>query len=302
MLNFQEKFKNSVADITTRSGRYAEGVSLKANVGIDGEDYGEMRLSETVSYTSETTDSVLEDGSVISDHVVLLPTEITISGVVSALHRSSYSQSVEDVNRISKLSDPIRPYLPSWSSSEISKINSIYDSVRSTSQRIDRAINTAGYYEGLSSDLNGNFRDLSNQFNEYVSDRAYKFVQSMQSIQSTRKPVSVNTLMLKSDEGVAEYKKDYDNMVITNFEYSKTNENSGIEFSITFKQVRFFTSKVIDVIVDPHPEQESALSKPENIGVTTGDEVDSMTIGDYFERYFSGDGSVLGDLAGAIRG
>lgn len=206
---------NQVSDyIKNKFGYGSEDTSNIENVGIGG--FKTLAMFKTsISNTVEVTDIPLEDGSIISDHVIATPTTAQISGVVSE-SITFLSEPHELISGFNQSLGLVSKYNVPYSQSAISKINDVQNSFFNAFDKLN--------------DVN---QDTLNMYNLFKDDKSLtkvkEFVSHVKSCMNTGKPIQVET--------GSDY---YEKMLITSLitEYDWINNEKAVAFTIDLKEIK----------------------------------------------------------------
>ncbi len=218
------------------------GFILKANV------------SETSAFTSTVPVSHLEDGSEASDHIILNPTTLSITGRVSEIIRQD-SKFDKLLKRAENTVAVIGIYLPAKNVAQIQKGNALISDVADKISEINRMIDDGeqiATFAGLT-----NPADSSKSIPE-------AFLDTMESLHLGLQLVSINMPF-----------RIYSNMRIDSCSLTRTNKSNALLYDIAATQVRFVETQSIAVIHVKNPTNnlKGQTENKSNEGTQTGDEV-----------------------------
>jgi len=221
------------------------------------------RVSETVQRTAQVPAITLEDGTVISDHIILDPLTINISGDVSDI----YIEKNKNIGLIGDISDKLSvvdQYLPQRTQSQISKAEGIINDVNNKALRVVNEIDR----------IDGFFSDLMSNSNPDTKNRE-KFVNQMKAFYEGRRPISID---MPDNQKL-------DNMVITSLSFEYDNQGDSTGFSIEATQVTFVKTQASDIALAPKQEESDAVSENEDKGPQEPQEAAESVLGGVLDEY-----------------
>lgn len=219
-MNIIDEIKNNIAG----------GKEEPVEIGID--DITIMiRITESESYTSEVATTLLEDGSNASDHVIINPVTINITGDVSDIFRSA-STFAQITDEIQSQIGAVDGYIPAKTQQQLSKISAIANDLNDVNRAIENAYNKG-------SNILNSFKNNSNA----ADGNQKKFYDEIVAKQRAGQRVKIKMPF-----------KTHENMIITNIDFGWDNEFDSTGFSLSAQQIRFATSAVTRIdtqIINP---------------------------------------------------
>lgn len=215
-----------------------------------------VRVTENVRRTATTTFSYVEDGSFVSDHIISDPIVISISGNVSDIHVvgdpvAKFLGSVQD-----DISD-INQFLPSRTQTQLTKISAIANDIADAESRIlNAAQRNPKIFDaiGLSDIASNRLKDLGVGKNQ---ERFIDVINAKMDNQKRGSNFNLSTIKIGP--------KEYNNLVITNFEFALDNKEDSLDFSIEFTEVREASSVVENSTDQANPVKAAADSAKEAV-------------------------------------
>jgi hypothetical protein len=182
------------------------------------------KLSEDIEQKAEVTTNPLESGEIISDHVVVQPTTITITGEVSNLELLPRTTEQSAINKhINNFTNIITPYIPNRTNSQKNKIQGLINKAESYLDLADEAIKKGRQiYDVLNGEQNYDLETNQKAFRRFFD-----------AMLSARMPMTITTKNWV-----------WMNMVIVGFSENSDNE-SFLRFALTFQEVRFAETETL---------------------------------------------------------
>lgn len=212
----------------------AQGYSLGTKtadtdyIGFDGRFKSDARSEEKESGKSTIANFYVEDGSQVSDHIIRDAKQLTISGEVSDvfyqknLLTNSFSQATDALGDISI-------YLPTTTSSQISKVNEYVNVSKNAKRRLDdfnQRYNKFGEYIGVATG-NDTLKTLTNTETSSSKSTQAEFVAFIREYQHLGRLMKIETIRFGT----------FENMAISSYSFSK-NEDDYMSYTIDFQQIR----------------------------------------------------------------
>lgn len=231
-------------------------------LGIAG-FYLSAKIRETTSRSATLTNNYVEDGSYVSDNIILDPLGVTIEGQVSAIE-------IKD-----KAETDITTFIQDKTADIVSTLYTIERSVQAVQRIRDIATSQDFNYKKLVEGLEQG-ETLYNLFTGNRKDIIQNFDEFMTRIWQSKLPITIET-----------YLKNYDNMVIVSYFSTKNIEDTGkLDYSVTFQQARY--AKTILTKVKPVRKQKknptgsmkNQTAETADKGVTNGKKVPTSLLSD----------------------
>jgi len=227
-------------------------------VGIGGYVAG-ARVKESVTKTSKVTQSVVEDGSTISDHIINNPVILQIEGDLGNV--SAFSGNPHKSGRSSNsLLGVISSFLPTRTKVQVQKLSHTINTIDRVATDIGNALSGSGnIFDAFSPLLT---KDEKQRFYQYF-DGIYK-----------------NKILID----VEMPDKTYQNMAMTYFNVSEFGGNY-LSYKFTFQEVRIAVTQSVDsseFTKNPGDGTKSQTSKTAKKGTVSGShagDVSSKTSG-----------------------
>lgn len=183
-------------------------------IGIAG-FYATVKLREQKVRSAQVTDYYVEDGNNVSDNIVLDPLILTIEGEVSKTHIKDNVNNNIFIDIQDKTAQIVNTlYTVQRSVQNVQRLRDIATSGEFDYKTITEALEQG---ETLYNLFTGNRKDMILNFDEF-----------MERIYNAKIPIMIET-----------FTKNYDNMVMTTYSTTKTNETEdAIQYTATFRQVR----------------------------------------------------------------
>jgi len=221
------------------------------------------RVRETTTYSAETPDSTVEDGSFVNDHIILRPLTLEIEGNVSDVHiRRSPTEEQAVLRTRAEIGNLANLYSPGFTSSQLQAVDALAVSVR------DRLLRAGALIDAGQPALNlfGNFDDQSKKLRE-------RFIEHIEEIHFGRQIISIDMPFRR-----------YDTMVITDVSTTRNNEFESIDFTMTARQIDISGTR--DVLVGPPAEgTDGQLDEPSDKGAQEGENVERSALNSIFDVF-----------------
>ncbi len=252
-------------------------VRPKNGIGISGFQF-DVLADEEISLSSDITDHYTEDNNAIQDHIALRPVRFTLRGYVSEITSTTAMQSSQLLANIQTLVS-LGGFLPQFSY----QATVIYAKAAGLFAQATQVVNQAENFFNLFTNVNTTSNKQQEAYNYFVSMR------------DSRQLCQVETPW-----------RVYENMAIEDIRVlSPENSRFVSDFSVTFKQLRFITTTVIQATINnplgsglltalTTPQvgsgrAQSMLSVPTDLGSTggqatnnNGDPVSVGTLASYY--------------------
>lgn len=229
------------------------------------------RVNETVSYTSQAPSTFVENGTSISDHIVLEPLIVTIDGEISDIFIKP-SNTFNFIKRVNQLISGTTIFLPSRLTDTTQRINSIINDFGS---RIFELQSRVDNYNRQILNIFGN-KDLESK------SLRERFVDAMESLHYGRQLVSIDMPFRR-----------YDNMRIIDLQITRNNQDEALKFKITAQKVRIaetFFTEINVKIKNPSTDNNGQSDSEKDKGTQKGEEPNEE------------ESSLLSDIIGAATG
>lgn len=244
-------------------------VSQKSNsqyIGFDSRFTADARIDEKMSRKSTATNFYVEDGSPASDHIIVDPLILSISGEVSKVtYQRSYL--LQEYLEARQLLGSISVYLPNRTNSQISKIgktvNKISNVIRKAEDITDKIKSIGAYGEdNLGIEGLNQYTDIDTLTNvKRVKNLETDFIAFLEDYVTNRKLMKVET----AKYGILE------NMAIVNYSLTTNNEDNSISYTIDLQEIR--TVKTIIT-----PVKQIAKNPKGQAGAQTQDKADKGVV------------------------
>jgi hypothetical protein len=201
------------------------------------------KLNETIEQKAEVTSNLVESGVIITDHIIVQPATITITGEVSDvefLPKDPQQQAID--KRINKINDIIMPFIPPRTTFQINKIQSMVNKV---DKYIDLA--TEEVKKGLQ------IYELVNPASGITRQQAFTAFFSM--LLKAKTPITLTTK-----------NKIWLNMALVGFSET-SDQNSFLSFSFTFQELRFAQTETIAVEQAKNPSSQAKDQVQEKVDI-----------------------------------
>lgn len=221
------------------------------NLGIAGLIF-DVVLKEEIGFKSTPTENYVEDGSVITDHIIKEAVKITINGEVSEMYwRPSQSSPNAIVKRLADIQSNFGEYAPPFLNSQISKIQSFALGAQGLVDKIDRALDKVDTLFGLSN------KDESASRQQ----QAYDFLSACWKTKQVFQVQTKNEI--------------FSNMTI--IALTQTNENNSFtSFSVVMQELRFAQTKTVDAIKKYAKKPSSGSAKTQTEKTSDKGKVDGV--------------------------
>lgn len=255
MVTLNQK-KNKLANFRAASKTAVEaGKAIVSIVGLHGIAGFQFHIpdEQMITLESEITDNYLENNVAVQDHIALKPVKISLRGFEGEISYSPKS-ILTTATKVTEVLGLVVRYLP--------KI-----------QRLDEQLDKT--YRGLTgrdkSSATDNFLNLYNLYKEFqnlwsltkAQARAFLFFEALR---NSRAIFSVAT----------QYRR-YDNMVIETIKAVQTGQTRDIsDFTLTFKQLNFTSSKTLKEVSAERREAQTSLSASKGIIKGIQSKVDTL--------------------------
>lgn len=194
-------------------------------IGFDGVFKLDARIEEKIARKTTVTNFYLEDGSSASDHVIVEPLTLSITGEVSNvtfqknLLLETYRQAREQLGNIGI-------YTPNRTLSMISKVDKILNTTTNAIRKVEDIkdkLQKIGAYGQDNLGLKG--------LKEFIGDKKNletEFIRFVEGYSTKRKTMQVETKKYGTLE----------NMIITNYSISTNNEDEAMSYTIDLQELR----------------------------------------------------------------
>lgn len=186
-------------------------------IGIGG-FIAECRINDSITRTSYVPEYVVEDGSILNDHIVNAPLSIQIDGEIADIYIQP-SPIVNEYQKINEKLGVIEQYIPAKTATQLSKIKGYIQTGVDAVAKVDKVIGDINYLlsaAGFGTDVDGHQKD---------------FVKFLESNHKSKQLITIETAL-----GI------YSNMRITSYTLGKY-EKSFLNYSISL--IEFRTAKTI---------------------------------------------------------
>ena len=191
------------------------------------------RVSDKTRRTSQVPVVYLEDGSAISDHIIVDPLVISIDGVIGDVVLTP-REGTKAVTALQAELGNVAQYLPERSQTQIQKANVLINDAADAVREVD-ALLAAGQQ---AVDFFGN-KDASSS-----KPLAEQFLDAMEKIFKGKQLIAVDMPY-----------RTHQSMAITSLETDSDNETGWLTFSITLQQVRLTSLEFAQLASAPNPSQ-----------------------------------------------
>lgn len=229
-------------------------------LGIAG-FYLSAKIRETTSRSATLTNNYVEDGSYVSDNIILDPLGVTIEGQVSNIEIRDSSETDVTTFIQDKTADIVSTlYTINRSVQAVQRIKEIATSQDFNYKKLIEGIEQG---ETLYNLFTGNRKDIIQNFDEFMTR-----------IWQSKTPILIET-----------YLKNYDNMVIVAYSSTKNIEDEGkLDYSITFQQARYAKTILTKVVQNqkknPTGSMKNQTKDISDKGVTNGKKVPTSILSD----------------------
>jgi len=224
---------NSIETFLNHITQQSDKNSDKEYLGIGGFTMF-VAISETASFTATAPDVVSEDLKTAQDSVIIHPKTFSITGESAEIFIRT-EQDEGFGSTAAKILNTVTPYLPQRTLSQIQKVENV-------ANEIDNALSMATQVLSGVNDLFDLFQDKAD-----VSTNIQNFFNFIERTYDTR---SIIRIELKQ--------KVYENILITSFQHTETNDGDTGDFIINFKQLRINS---IDLFRDNQNLSDSESAK-----------------------------------------
>ena len=218
---------------------------------------GKFTLMANVNETSKLSSTIpvtyLEDGSAVSDHIILNPPILEISGEVGdiTLDNSDFDNLLENIQNSTGI---IGFYVAKRTQSQLQQANLLINNIENKINAVNRILDDGEQILDLFGLTKKNTSEKTNQ---------ELFINSMESAHYGRQLLSINMPY-----------RTYKNMRITSIVTTKTNESSGLQYTIIAQQFRFVRTQIVAVQANnPTPNLNGQTENKNTVGTQTGDNV-----------------------------
>jgi len=223
----------------------------KEEIGIGGFT-AEVRLSESIQFTSDVPDNYLEDGSVVNDHIINNPIMLTLDGEVSDIHIKAEFPSDILLKTFDKAAEIANLVYPSNKTQQmLQKVNKYAVTLTDAYSKLDN-IEKRGQ---KLYDMFGN-KDK----NKSTQD---KFFEVMNGYYYSKELIDIEMPF-----------QTYKNMRITSLTIIRDNTtNQALKYKISAKEVRFADTILVDknkYFKKPTDSTKDKVSDKKNKGVVDG--------------------------------
>lgn len=227
-------------------------VDDRQQIGIGGFT-AEVRLNESIQFTSDVPDNYVEDGSVVNDHIINNPIILTIDGEVADIHvKVEFLPEllVKAIDKAAGIANSL--YVVQKTQQMIQKIEKYAEEVEKAYEAIDYAL---GKGQPLH-DFFGGQDEKSNQ------DDFFAFLNS---IYYTKQLIDIEMPF-----------QTYRNMRITSLTIIRDNTTQqALKYKLSAKEVRFAETIFVDknkYFKAPTPSAAGKVSDKENKGIVDGEQ------------------------------
>lgn len=221
--------------VTGRQGTKRVGIGNTGSVILV-----DVTLSDTTKYEAEPTEHPVEKGADVTDHILVKPRQITITGIVS-------DAPIE-------LKDAY---------SEKGLLNQLQDAAGAVTGAIGQKFGKSGVVAGVGAAIGG------------VAANAL-FASSVNPAVQTRDAL-INLLESKTPVNIQIARKNFPNMVLTSLEFPRDPSlGQAIKFTASFKQIRKVSSKKI-IVKSSKEEVRHTAGEKESLGKQGANETDAAT-------------------------
>lgn len=198
-------------------------------IGFDGIFKSDARSEEKESGKSTVANFYVEDGSQVSDHVIIDAKQLTVSGEISdvfyqkSLLTNSYSQATDALGNIAI-------YLPNKTLSQVSTINKYVNDYQNTYRKVEdfqKRFNKFGEYLGAETG-NDTLKTMIVKDSGSSKSVQAEFIKFIREYQITKRPMKVETIRF----GI------FKDMMITDYSFSNNGDDDSTKYTINFQQIR----------------------------------------------------------------
>lgn len=214
------------------------------------------RVSDSYKLTADAPDIYLEDGTAISDHIILKPLSITITGDVSDVHVRRDPIISGLVRALAEIGNVSSQYASPATQSQIARVASLINTINDT-------INAAG----AAIDAGTQAIEFFGNADAQTKSTQEKFLDAMEAIHFGKQLIDIDMPFRR-----------HTNMVITAFTSSTDNEADSTTFTIEAKKVSFTGLQYVEV-EQPAPGVGGQLDKEAAKGSQEGKKAEISLLG-----------------------
>lgn len=197
-------------------------------IGFDGKFKTDARSQEKEGGKSTVANFYVEDGSQVSDHIIIDARTLTVSGEVSDVFyqreilTNNYAKSVDELGNIAI-------YLPSTTNSQKSVINKYVNQFEDLKRKVDDVESKVTQFGEYVADVTGNdtLKNFITKEGKSTKSVQAEFIKFIRTYHILKKTMRIET----NRYGI--FKK----MAIVNYSFSK-NEDDYTTYSIDFQEIR----------------------------------------------------------------
>jgi hypothetical protein len=228
MANSTAKFLNWIAPNLPKNDD-------KQYIGIGGFSMF-IAISEGTNFSASAPDIVCEDLTTVQDSIINAPKTFSITGEVADLFIETTPETGLGAT-VEKVLNKAAPYLPARTLSQIQKIEEQINEVENVIDSVDSFIKTAGDIY----DIIGNKSASAN-----IKDEFFSFIERVYD--------SKTIINIENKSRIQQQ------VLITGFSYTETNDGDTGDFSLTFKEIRIAS---IDLFRDSQKISDGEKAKVE---------------------------------------
>lgn len=193
--------------------------SSEEDIGIGGFKLF-ARVNQSTQYKAQVPNFVLEDGSYANDHIINDPLTLSINGEVGGTFFQKLQSYIPEflTNSQQNALSNVSVYLPSRTTSQLSRINSLRSDANSYLSQLNRMASVG--------------TELFNVFNgtsaQKEKDNQEQFIAFLESVYYSKQLIDIEM----------PYKK-HTNMALTDLSIERNNTENSIKFTASFKKVQF---------------------------------------------------------------
>jgi hypothetical protein len=204
----------SVQDFLSDKARKLYDKLKPGEISIGGFVAG-VRIRDNIHFGSSIPEATLEDGSIVQDHIINNPVDITVTGLLGDIDLKP-SPAIDFFIRGNQKAGVITKYLPERTQAQVSKVNSLALSARDIYLKADQMIK-----DGM---------EIFQLFKPSESKPLYQqFFDAILQVRNTKQLIRVETTY-----GV------FENMAVEDVMITQEHARSkGFDYSIRFKEIRF---------------------------------------------------------------
>lgn len=220
------------------------------------------RVRETTTYSAETPDSTVEDGSFVNDHIILRPLTLEIEGNVSDVHIRRSPITEQALRTRAEIGNVANLYEPAFTSSQLQQVDALAVSVR------DRLLRVGALIDGgrQAAEFFGNFDTDAKGIQE-------RFIDHIEALHFGRQVIAIDM----------PYRR-YETMVITEISTSRNNESDSIDFTMSARQIRLADTRFVDV-EQPAEGVDGQLDSESDKGAQEGEDVERSLLNSIFDVF-----------------